>query len=145
MANKGLTLLELVIALGLITIVSGGVLMASRGTDRRHLENASLQLQADLRYAQRRAITEGRRYGVVFEPAQNRYHVILDRPVQTIRTVNLPGGVSILETTAPRIVFLPRGTVTEGFTIILQNGRYTQRLTGTVSGGRVRIFDITYH
>jgi len=141
-ATHGVTLFELVIALGLLAIVSTGVFMSFRGNERRDLQNASLILQADLRYAQRRAITEGRRYGIIFEVQNNRYHVVLNRPRETIRTVYFQNGVTLHETSHHSLMFLPRGTASRGFRITLHNGPYSQQLTATVSGGRIRIFDI---
>ena len=139
------TLIELVIALGIIMLVSGGVFLSLRNTSHRALQNASLELQADLRYAQRRAIMEGRRFGVQFEPTQNRYHIIEQngRFFHVIRTVYFENGVRLRHTTGNRLVFLPRGTSSGGFSINLSNGRYWQRLTATVSGGRIQIHDIT--
>ncbi|MCL2571431.1 MAG: GspH/FimT family pseudopilin [Defluviitaleaceae bacterium] len=143
--RKGFSLLELLIALGIITIVSGGVFLAFRQTPRRALNNASIQLQADLRYAQRRAIQEGRRIGIIFEPAHNRYRIMSTSPTEEIRVVYFQGGVRLRQTIpGARLDFLPRGTASSGFTISLSNGRYWQRLTATVSGGRIEIFDITY-
>jgi len=142
MPNKGFTLIELVLILGIITIVSAGVLVSMRGNNYRTLHNASLALQSDLRYAQRRAITEGRRHGIVFERTQNRYHIVLDHPREHIRTVYLPNGVIFQDVTGAQLMFLPRGTASSGFTITLASGNYRQDLTATVSGGRIRVWDI---
>lgn len=139
--NKGFTILELVVALAVLTIVSTGVMISVYSRNYRTLTNASLLLQADLRYAQRRAMAEGRRHGIVFDRVQNRYHIVVDHPRDTIRTVYLPQGVTLLDTTGPQLMFLPRGTASSGFRITLESGRYVQDLTATVSGGRIHIFD----
>jgi Tfp pilus assembly protein FimT len=139
--TSGLTLLELTVVLAVVMILSGGVVLGLRQADRRALNNASLQLQADLRYAQRRAVIEGRQFGVVFE-IPNRYRVVSTQPTRTIRTVYLRGGTRLLETSEERLMFLPRGTPSAGFRVTLAKGSHTQRLTATVSGGRIRIFDI---
>lgn len=140
--SRGFTLIELVIVMGLIIIVSMGVTFSVRGNNYRVLHNASLALQSDLRYAQRRAITEGRRHGIVFERVSNRYHIVLNHPRELIRTVYLPRGVIIQDITANQLMFLPRGTASSGFSITLANGNYRQELTATVSGGRIRVWDI---
>jgi len=140
--SRGVTLIELAIVLGIITIVAAGIFVSTRSSYYRDLQNASLMLQSDLRYAQRRAIMEGRRYGVVFEVTENRYHVVLDNPQETIRTVQFQNGVQLHSTSGPRLTFTPRGTASGGFRITLHNGSYSQQLTATVSGGRIRIFDI---
>jgi len=142
--RKGFTLLELTIALAIIAIASGGIFLVFRQSPRRDLENASLQLQADIRYAQRRAIIEGRR----IEVRINRYHYVI-RYVNPggvfgeIRTVYFQNGVHIRQTNTNSIGFLPRGTVGGSGTLSLANARYEQNLTITVSGGRVEIKPIT--
>ena len=141
--RSGFTLLELIIALALIVIVSSGVFLAFRQSDRRALHNASLMLQADLRYAQRRAMIEGRRVGVIFEPGLNRYRVVSTNPTTTLRTVYFHSGVRLRYNSFPQLHFTTRGTSSSGFTIWLYNGGYWQRLTATVAGGRIRVFDIT--
>jgi prepilin-type N-terminal cleavage/methylation domain-containing protein len=140
--TKGVTLLELTVVLAILLIASGGIAMGLRQADARALRNASLRLQADLRYAQRRAIVEGRPFGVAFDRANNSYRIVSARPDRTIRTVALHGGVYIEDTSEDRLVFLPRGTPSVGFRVILAKGTYTQRITATVSGGRIRVFDI---
>ena len=135
--------MELIIALAIVMIATSGVFLAFRQSDRRALHNASLQLQADLRYAQRRAMIEGRRVGVIFEPALNRYRVVSTRPTVTLRTVYFENGVRLRYNSFPQLYFTPRGTSSSGFTIWLYNAGSWQRLTATVASGRIRIFDIT--
>lgn len=140
----GLTLLELVIVIAIIMVATGVVLIGTRGSnnDYRTLHNAALMLQADMRYAQRRAVMEGQRVEVRFEPTQNRYHLITLSPTTTLRTVYFQNGVNLRSTTYPgnRMWYLPRATTgPQAGTIVLTNGRYWQELTTTVSGGRVEI------
>jgi hypothetical protein len=40
------------------------------------------------------------------------------------------------------LIFHPRGTPTAGFRATLGLGANTQRITATVAGGRIRVFDI---
>jgi len=156
--TNGFTLMELVIALGVVVIVSGGVFVAvsGRNSEWRNLHNASVALQADIRYAQRRSIAEGRRYGVVFDFVDNRYHVglaILNDDgrwsVNHDRTVDLPDGVTIrrwltsaetyYEGTTHQITYLARGTVTGSATFRLGTDLYRQDIAVNVSGGRARL------
>ena len=140
-AKKGFTLIELTVALAIILAVTGGVLMRFRQNEHRVLNNASRTLQADLRYVQRRAMIEGRRYGVVLE--RYRYRVVsLTGGTRTIRIVNFPDGVWLRSTTHTQLEYLPRGTITSGSTIWLTTGTYSQRLTSIPSSGRIRIYDI---
>jgi Tfp pilus assembly protein FimT len=143
-ATSGVTLLELTVAMAVLMAVVGVIFVGTRGdnSDYRALQNAALTLQADLRYAQRRAVTEGRRVGIQLDPANNRYRIITTQPLlQTLRYVYLD--VEILSTNHldNRILYLPRGTANPG-TLLLRNGRHTQRITTTLSGGQVRIHDI---
>lgn len=136
-------LVELTIAMAIVMVVVGGIFLSARGhnTTYRELETAALVLQADLRYAQRRAIMEGRRVGIFFEPSRNRYTLITQRPFSTIRTVYFQNGIHLVETSHPQLMFLPRGTASSAFRITLNNGIYSQRITATLSGGQVRIHD----
>ena len=142
-SKRGFTLLELTITLAIMAIVSGGVFLAFRQPDRRNLENASLQLQADLRYAQRRALIGGQPISVLFEPAHGRYRVVAAYSEEEIRAVYFRDGVRLRYSTRGELTFHTRGTPTGGFRIRLSNGRYWQELTSTVSGGRIEIFAIT--
>lgn len=134
--------MELAVVMAVIMVLSAGFLLGFRQADNRALNNASLQLQADLRYAQRRAIIEGRSFGIVFELANNRYRVVSSRPERTVQSVQLPASVSLMEVSAQRIMFHPHGTPTAALRVILSQGNNTQRITATVSGGRIRVFDI---
>jgi prepilin-type N-terminal cleavage/methylation domain-containing protein len=140
----GLTLVELVIALALMAVASAGVLLSVRAYERSALRSASLMLQADLRYAQRMAVIEGRRFGILFDIAENRYFIQSSQPREDIKTVPLPDGVILASTNAPAsyVGYLPRGTGTHGCTVQLRKGRYWQNLTINVSGGRVEIKEI---
>jgi len=83
--QSGLTLLEVTIALAIILVVISGMLIGNRSSSEySSLRSAAILLQADMRYAQRRAITEGRRVGIAFDPAYNRYTIITERPFSTI-------------------------------------------------------------
>jgi Tfp pilus assembly protein FimT len=141
----GITLLELTVAMAVSMIVLGVIFIGMRGnnTAYRDLENASIVLQSDLRYAQRRAMMEGRRVGITFDPARNRYTIRAWTPFEYIRTVYLQNGVELFYSTHPQLYFLPRGTASSGFSLTLNNGVYWQRITATVSGGRIRVWDIT--
>jgi prepilin-type N-terminal cleavage/methylation domain-containing protein len=141
-ASPGLTLIELVIALAVAAVIAGGVLWSLNAADRLALQQTSYALQADLRYTQRMAMIEGRRWGVIFDVVGNRYHIISTEPTTIIQTVTLSHGVQLVETSAPIMLYLPRGTASQGFRCTLAKGRYWQRLTGTVSGGRIEIKDI---
>lgn len=144
--NGGFTLLELTITLAVIVVISGGVFLAIRQPNRRALDNAALQLQADIRYAQRRALIGGQMYWVEFNRFDNMYRV-MTMPNEEIRRVYFQDGVRMVYVSVEnfsQLRFHPRGTATGGFRVRLEHGRYSRDLTATVSGGRVRIQETRY-
>jgi len=146
--TSGVTLLELVVVLAVIMVISGAVFIGTSGNtnDYRNLHNASIILQADIRYAQRRAVTEGRRFGIQLQPQLNRYSIISLYPFFEIhRTIYFRDGVTLRPTNFPdnTIMFLPRGTINRAGTVELRNGRYSQNLTATVGAGRIYVYSIT--
>ena len=140
----GFTLLELIITLAIIMIVSSGVFVAHRQSERRALENASLQLQADIRYAQRRAVIDGQQVNLLFDFRANMYRILLVSCGTEVRRVYFQNGVRIRFTTdmTTTKTFHPRGTIGNPLTMRLVTSRYYQELTTTISGGRVAIRDI---
>ena len=145
--QRGFTLVELVIVLGIMAVLGGTTLITARGIQRRTLNNTSLAIQADLRRAQRMALIEGRRWRVNFDIENNRYfiHPMPRSFGDHAYVVYLPRGVEITYI-APQsrtfLEYLPRGTASSGFSLHLRSGPYQQRLTATVSAGRIAIFDI---
>ena len=142
--NGGFTLLELAVTLAVIVIVSSGVFLALRQPDRRAIDNAALQLQADIRYAQRLALMSGREHDVVFERAHNRYRIRELNPTREIRSVYFQNGVRLRYTNRNYISFQARGTASGSFTLTLESGRYSRQLTSTVSGGRIELRNTVY-
>ncbi|MCL1862602.1 MAG: type II secretion system GspH family protein [Defluviitaleaceae bacterium] len=142
--NKGITLIELTLAMAIVVTALAIVISASgRNNDYRSVYNAARILQADMRYTQRRAVTEGRRFYVFFELENNVYHIGTRAPVVYYHTKELPYGVIFSPTSFNQngnlAGFLPRGTPSQAGTIALQKGRYRRRLTVTPAGGRVEI------
>jgi len=139
--------------LALMSVLGSAVMLSTRAIDRRKLYNASLNLQADLKLAQRMAIMDGKRYIVRISTSQNLYYIsetFPDGPPEVIKTVRMADGVLLFDITSPNpdgpnpgeIIYHPRGTASHGFTVFLRCGRYSQRLTGAVSGGRINIEDM---
>ena len=152
--KKGITLLELVIVLGIFSILGGTVFSAAQAIQRRNLNNASLTIQADIRRAQRMAVIEGRAWRITFDVEHNRYSVAYLRSAAAVidtssecEWIYLPSGVEFKRMPVTSVGFLPRGTLSggvsgSGFTMHLQTRQYAQKLTILPVTGRVRIFDI---
>ena len=146
--RAGFTLLELIIALGIVTIISIGLFTAFRQpTERNALNSASLTLRADLRYAQRRAIIEGRNIYVLLEPGSNRYTIGYSQQNRRYRrTVYFENGVW-LRGNSREFHFLPRGTPGGNIEAIwlrveCSRYRYDQDVVVQAISGRVRLGDI---
>ncbi|MCL2364817.1 MAG: GspH/FimT family protein [Defluviitaleaceae bacterium] len=150
--------MELAVAMGIVVVLAAVAVPVLRQVGNRTLYNTSLQLQADIRYAQQRAIREGRPIGIHFERATGRYRIVYFTDVNTpptanantrdLRVVHLPSGVyfDYITTGINRIWFHPRGTPSHAFRVRLrQGGRISavrQDTTVTVSGGRAFIWPI---
>jgi len=141
--NRGVTLIELVITLAIITIISGVVIMSIGSNDRRVLNNTALALQADLQYTQRRAMQEGQPVGVQFSVAENVYRIRSGNIPVTEEIRTMPEGVRLrsVSGTGYNLMFHPRGTPSAATTIVLSKGLYTQEITVIPSGGRVRVYE----
>ena len=154
--TRGLTLLELAIVLAVLAVLAAVIIPSLRQIQHRALHNASIQLQADIRYAQQRAIREGRPIGIHFERATGRYRIVYFTVAQstpsqtaitrTLRTEYLPPGVRFeyITTGINRIWFHPRGTPSHAFRVRLRHSNLTQDTTVTVSGGRAYIWPINH-
>jgi prepilin-type N-terminal cleavage/methylation domain-containing protein len=145
--NKGFTLIELTIAMTVLTVITAVVLVgtSSDAKERRALQNVASTLQADMQYAQRRAITEGRRVEIHFEPQSNRYYIMSFEPtIQVFRTVNFSDSVELIASSyqGNSLTYLPRGTGNAG-RVSMKNGRHLLEITTTVSGAQSRIHTIT--
>lgn len=145
--DKGVTLIELIIVLSVGFILLQGCLLSLSSLDRRRLQQASVELQGDLRYAQRRAIMEGVRYKVAFDRTSDSYDVIrMEKGTnrgETIKAVTLPDGITIYRVNISYVEYNPRGTDNRAFTVVLKKGAYMAEMTGNVGAGRVSIKSIS--
>jgi prepilin-type N-terminal cleavage/methylation domain-containing protein len=144
--KSGLTLIELTIVLAVISIITAGAVSMSFGAaERRLLYSTSLKLQADLRYAQRMAIIEGHDFGLTFFAGGYEVYTVDEKnPYKMIDDgVLLPEGVSFLHNQPLQVHYLPRGTISDGFTVVLRTKHYMQELTGVPSGGRIKIKEMS--
>lgn len=94
--NKGFSVVELVVALGiiaLISIISLPLLLSYQKTTK--LRSESRVLAANLRLAQQLAVTEQTIYQVKFFSGTNSYQIINSQTNEIIKTVDLDPEVSI--------------------------------------------------
>jgi len=142
--KKGVTLVELLVVLAVISIGLSAVSVTAAHNSLRELTAAANEVQAGLRFAQRQAVTEGRRYQVFFPHNLNGYRVqradgeaLLITDV--IKEKVFEGNVVLVGTTAVHsaVTYTPRGTTGDACTITLRNNEYTLELTVNLGSGRV--------
>lgn len=140
---QGLTLIELVIVLALMVILSHTALISLALVDRQNLNQACMQLKADLRYAQRLAIMENRRYRVDFDVKRNKYVILYKENSDDIfvKTVEMSGGVRLVSTSNlyNSVTYTSMGTTGDPCTITLRNDTYMAQLTVNLGVGRVKL------
>jgi prepilin-type N-terminal cleavage/methylation domain-containing protein len=139
--QHGFTLIELAVALAVMAILTGIAFGSFGWMDRKILNDTSQQLASDIRYTQRMAMIEGLRWGITIDEKNNAYLVMRQRPIkaETKKTVRLSHGVRFRRVNRPSFEYLPRGTITGGFTIWLSKGKYWQRITAVPSAGRIEV------
>ncbi len=146
--EKGLTLIEILIALFLIGVISCITLPSMHILERITLKVTAQKLQMDIRMAQRLAIKEGKNYWVKFIKSDNKYfitsnvfkepykRVSLDTKI-TMTYVKFGEGISDKE-----IKFNPKGTISQGGRVELRTKHYYVKITALPATGRVKIYYI---
>jgi type IV fimbrial biogenesis protein FimT len=143
MKEKGFTLIELMLAMGLMVIMLG---LAGEGfvaaASRYQGKTVTAELAAELRAARYLAIMRRERVRVVFEPEGARVRTErADEPKELIRLYEYGKRRIVLErlSNGPSIIFYPSGRAATANTIMLRNGQ-EERLQITVSlTGRISI------
>ncbi|OLD49448.1 MAG: hypothetical protein AUI83_12205 [Armatimonadetes bacterium 13_1_40CM_3_65_7] len=97
---RGATLLEILVAIGLIAVVAAIVWQAGSLTARLRVRAAATALVSDLRAAQALAMAERRprrAHGLQFEPGSDRYFIVVRDESTTTqsRLRRLPDGVRV--------------------------------------------------
>ena len=141
--NGGFTLLELLVALALVTILAAfsvphwGTLLPTY-----RLRSAARQLRSELSRIKMKAASETARFRLVFSASKysvQRREGTTYRPIGEERS--LPKGIDIRSTTRSTLGFTPRGTATPGTggTIKLCNSNGAGTNVVLSSTGRIRI------
>jgi Tfp pilus assembly protein FimT len=150
---KGLTLLEIVVTMGLISLMAALVGFGFRELyPALHLQGAVKDIVLDIQTARMMAIAQNRSCRIVFSPGQESYQIEkasapggvqwTGTPTGIPREFNNPNnpyhhpGVDLLSCSF-NPVFSPRGTAV-GSSILLKSGE-RQRLITISSQGRVRV------
>ena len=139
--RKGFTLAELIVTLGVLTIVLGVIFftVSRRDSSYRDIMAASNLLMSEIRYTRQRAIFEGERVAISFDGANGRYTIHYSAPFRIIREGYLPEGITFAHGNIRAVHFRPRGTPSSGFSVTIRSTNHRLTLSVVGSGGRVRI------
>ena len=137
--RKGITLAELIVTLGVLTVILGVVFFVVSRRDGSHREILATadQLMSDIRYARQRAIMEGEIIQIVFQGSNGRYIIRYFSGLTVIREGYLPDSVWFVHNRDRFYHFRPRGTPSSGFSIYLRSAQHELTLSVVGSGGRV--------
>ncbi len=152
----GLTVLELVVALGLIGLLGGvAILQMQPLLAQMRLASSARQIATDLQVMRMRAIAQNRRFRVTFRPSTRDYVIDKEEGSSWVRLVlhshtsasavdaviPLASGVTITAVNSGGdVIFIPRGYVDGGITITLGSvaASDTKKIIVNLAG-RVRV------
>ena len=144
MSNKGVTLIELMIVIGIIGILSAVSLYSWLGYQNNvNLKTAAGEVMSDIASCKQRAISEGVQYCMQFTDGSPNYSInasSCSAPTQT-EAKNLTGfgsGLTISSTNfnSDRVSFLPRGTLSSntGRLVLTNSKNSTATITVQITG-----------
>ncbi|MCL1924619.1 MAG: type II secretion system GspH family protein [Defluviitaleaceae bacterium] len=152
--NEGISLLELIIVLAILSIVIFGVINITAGDSKEtELLRAASLVQSDIRYTQNRSLTYSMRHRLAFNISSNFYKIQYEPELgiwNTLRKENIYGNVfleqeSTFNESRP-LSFTVRGTASGAGTIWLSNksssSSYRIRITVTLGAGGTNIYEI---
>jgi prepilin-type N-terminal cleavage/methylation domain-containing protein len=143
--SEGLTLLELLTAILIASILSGTALLGyGRMLAGWRLNAAVRQIVMDLKVTRSRAIAEntGQRIRfVVPSPVYQRQRREAPGVYADVGTISLPDGIETIDCTArdDAVTFQPRGHASTFGTITLRNSEGTERRIVVDMAGRMRV------
>ena len=146
-ANKGFSLVELIIVLSISLIMMSVASFIPDNNEKRELNKVALQIQNDLRLAQRLAIFTGKNYRVTFDTNNDLYMIRMqDDSVfggyKTIKTVNIQDNIDLFYANingSTSVTYTPLGSTGNACTITLMSKSYMLQLTINVGSGRIDI------
>ena len=138
--NSGTGLVEMLVVLGLISIIAG---VAAPGAQRMHQEwvlwGSAHALESSLFWARTHAISHNDSLALIIEPGGKRYYwQDADGARYDYSIRNLAAGVSIVQSPRRSLSFFPRGTAVPAGTFVLESPAGTYRVVVS-SLGRIRI------
>lgn len=155
-SSSGLTFFEVMFVLAALTILGAiAFLQIQPFLSRARLHTGARQVNSDLQFTRAKSVSQNRRFRVIFRAATNDYIVERNESGPWYRyflhghtteevadaTISLPSGVRIVSVNSGGdVMFLPRGSVDGGITIILgtTTGEETRQVIVNLAG-RVRI------
>lgn len=144
-SKKGFALMELLVVIGIITIIIGISVPAFRSFQPGfQLSGAVRSLVSDLRYTQQLTVTEQVNYCLQFFLLEKKYQIIQCGQSQPLLEKLLPEEIKTLTVsgfTDNKVEFNPYGAVKEDGTIILENTKDKTKTIEVRPSGFVKITD----
>lgn len=121
--ERGATLMELLVTLGIIAVLGGMSVLGSQQLSTSYrVRSAARDIMGDLQFARLSAIKEGRTYTVCFTPGDNvvTSYLITNDPAACasvnppIRTTTISGVTAVENFAGTSVAFAAQGTVSGG-------------------------------
>lgn len=146
--EKGITLIEIVFVLLIFSIISLLILPKIHLVERYQLKSQAQTLAADLRNAQKLAISKNSSYYFTMMINDNGYNIRKDSMSLGIeKRVYLPKNIKFGEGSKDTIKYTPKGTLggangPPAGTIILTSKNYEVKITVIPATGKVKVYDL---
>ena len=144
MSSKGFTLIEVMIVVGIISIVSAVALYGWRGyQDNANLKTAAAEVMSDIASCKKRSVSDGINYCIQFTDGTPNYTInatSCGAPTQTQakNITSLGSGLTISNTNfnSDQVIFQPRGTLSSnaGRIILTNSKNSTATITINITG-----------
>lgn len=143
MNKNGFTLIEMTIALALSVIMFNIVAISFVSVERFRIIQCAQVLRTNLRYCQKNAIEEKRKYDIVIDTYNSLYYIRRGDDsglLRKISQINLAKGITIQTNSSDNsISYTPQGTSGDACTITFRGKYYFLEMTVNVGCGRVKL------
>ena len=143
--ENGFTLIELIIVVSILSILLCIVMPSVHLPERVILRNAAQELKMSIRYTQKRAIQDGKKYWLRFYDSQNLYIISSNAFGTPLKRVQLSPDIKMEEivfSTPKEIKFTVKGTTGSGGHLYLKSKNFKVKITVMPGTGRVKIYEI---